>query len=66
MDSNDQLICQKKLSKWCGYKRASDIEKFLTRSGIKFFRGMGGVVITTSGLINAVNNSSANDDIDFE
>ncbi len=60
-----QLLTEQELSEWCGYKRQGDIEKFLIKEGIKFFRGKDGKLLTTHGLIDASKLNGASNEIEF-
>ncbi len=61
-----QLIQQKELFEWSGYKRQGDLENFLKSEGIQYFRGRGGRLLTTPGLINAAKiGKAAHDQFEF-
>ena len=46
-----QLLTEAELKEWTSYKHQGDLEKFLQEHRIPYFRGKGGKLLTTLGLI---------------
>lgn len=46
------LLNTEQLSRWCGYTRKADIERWLRENGIAWRRGKGGEICTTLDAVN--------------
>jgi hypothetical protein len=59
------LLNTEQLSKWCGYTRKADIERWLRENGIACRRGKNGELCTTLEAINAAMQEGKRQEVRF-
>jgi len=59
------LLTQEQLAHWCGFQRKCDIEHWLRKNHIQFFKGRKETICTTLNAINSSLYEDTHDDIEF-